>query len=207
MFWRKKKRICEVCHRKLSIEELIPVHKIGPSLVPILQEAACNYDPRGMICRTDLRKIRMKQIGMLFQQGDRSSVNLTHMLLPNEGDEFYSFNQEYQDELTAGERLSQKITPFIGSWGFLGLFFLFILFWVGYNTQELIKEHFDPFPFILLNLFLSCMAATQAPIIMMAQNRLAKREQLRADEDYYTNVKAELEIRQLHEKFDKLFKK
>lgn len=208
MFWHKKKRrICEMCGRNLPLEELIAIQKIGPSLIPILQEAASDYNSKGMICRADLRKIRIKQIGMLFSHGDRSSVNLTHMFLHEEEDGSYSFNQEYEDELTPGERFSQKVTPFIGSWGFIGLFFAFIVVWVGYNTQGVLEEHFDHFPFVLLNLFLSCMAAVQAPIIMMAQNRLAKRQQLRADEDYYTNVKAELEIRQLHDKIDAFFKK
>jgi len=207
MFWQKKKKCtCEVCRKKFPRIEMIPIQRIGPSLVPFLHEAVPSYSPKGMICRIDIRKLRLKQIGTLFGQGDQGFANLENILLHEEEVSSYSFNQEYQDGLTRGERLSQKVTPFIGSWGFIGLFLLFIVFWVGYNAQGEVKEHFDPFPFILLNLFLSCMAAVQAPIIMMAQNRLSKREQLRADEDYYTTLKAEFEIRQLHVKIDEFLK-
>jgi uncharacterized membrane protein len=208
MFWQKEKRcICEICQINFPTSEMIAIKKIGPSLIPILHQAAPNYNHKGMICRVDLRKLRLQQIETLFDRGSRGSANLENILLHEEEQiSLYSFNQEYQDELTAGERFSQKITPFIASWGFVGIFVVFIAIWIGYNLQGEIKEHFDPFPFNFLNLFLSCMAALQAPIIMMAQNRLSKREQLRADEDYYTNLKAELEIRQLHEKIDKFLK-
>jgi uncharacterized membrane protein len=208
MFWQKKKRCtCEICQINFPITEMIAIKKIGPSLVPILQQAIPNYDHKGMICRVDLRKLRLQQIETLFDRGNHGSDNLENIFIHEEEHiSPYSFNQEYQDELTTGERFSQKITPFIASWGFVVLFIVFIASWVGYNIQGEIKEHFDPFPFTLLNLFLSCMAALQAPIIMMAQNRLSKREQLRADEDYYTNLKAELEIRQLHDKIDKFLK-
>lgn len=209
MFWARKEssHLCEACKKKFVKKEVIPVKKLGPSLIEALKEINPNYNPKGLICRKDLRKIRVRSIRMLFEQGDLVSGHIEHILLHEDDSYPYNFNEEYQSELTLGERASQKITPFVGSWGFVFVFLCFVFFWIGYNLQEEVKEHFDPFPFILLNLFLSCMAAIQAPIIMMAHNRLAKRERLRADEDYYTNLKAELEIRQLHAKLDAFLQK
>lgn len=158
------------------------------------------------LCRNDLRKIRIQLIRTLFERPEGELGELEN-LLAHEGEHLPdNYNQEYQKELTIGERLSQRATDLVGSWGFILLFAIFVIIWILYNIQTEVKEHFDPFPFILLNLTLSCMAAVQAPIIMMAQKRLAKRERLRADEDYYTTLKAELEIRQLNAKIDAYLK-
>jgi len=194
-----------MCRQKFLIQQMIPIKKMGPSLIPFLREAVSGYDSDGMICQTDYRKLRMSQVQMLFEQGDSSSINLENILI---GDELsaHSINQEFQNQLTIGEKFAQKATPFIGSWGFVLLLLGLVIFWISYNTQRELSEHFDPFPFVLLNLFLSCMAAVQAPIIMMSQNRIAKREKLRADEDYYTTLKAELGIRKLHAKLDEFLK-
>lgn len=102
-----------------------------------------------------------------------------------------------------GERLSDGIASFGGSWTFIIAFIVFILFWVTLNVTMLLG-HFDPYPFILLNLILSCVAALQAPIIMMSQNRLENRDRIRAENDYKVNLKAEKEIEELHSKFDQL---
>lgn len=204
MFWRKKEKSahCEVCKKRFKAKELFLIKKLGPSLIEALKQTIPQYNQNGFVCRGDLRKIRVQRIQSLFEKGGDHSEHIVQLLLQEDESYPYSFNEEYQNELTFGEKCSQKVTPFIGSWGFILIFLVFIFSWTGYNLQEEVTEHFDPFPFILLNLFLSCMAAIQAPIIMMAHNRLSKRERLRADEDYYTNLKAELEIRQLHAKLD-----
>jgi uncharacterized membrane protein len=98
--------------------------------------------------------------------------------------------------------LSDKMADFGGSWGFILSFAAVLTIWITINL--FIKTPFDPFPFILLNLFLSCIAAIQAPIIMMSQNRQEHRDRLRAEEDYKVNLKAELEIRALIAKIDQL---
>ena len=100
--------------------------------------------------------------------------------------------------------MADRIADFGGSWTFILSFGGFILVWVVINTIVLIARPFDPYPFILLNLFLSCLAAIQAPIIMMSQNRQELRDRLRSENDYRVNLKAELEIRHLHEKLDHL---
>lgn len=110
--------------------------------------------------------------------------------------------ESYEDRRTLGERLSDHIATFGGSWGFLIAFAGFLAFWMIYNAEA--AGRFDPYPFILLNLVLSCLAAVQAPVIMMSQKRQEAKDRLRSENDYRVNLKAELEIRHLHEKMDYL---
>jgi uncharacterized membrane protein len=107
-------------------------------------------------------------------------------------------------ELTFGQNLADKFAKFAGSWIFIICFFLFITFWIIINILLITINHFDPYPFILLNLILSCLAAIQAPIIIMSQNRLEEKDRMRGEHDYKVNLKAELEIRLLDEKMDHL---
>lgn len=111
---------------------------------------------------------------------------------------------EIEERLTAGQRIADKIADFGGSWTFIIFFFAFILVWMGINLWFLSRDAFDPYPFILLNLILSCLAAIQAPIIMMSQNRKEQKDRQRSEYDYKINLKAELEIKLLHEKLDHL---
>lgn len=103
-----------------------------------------------------------------------------------------------------GQRLADKVASFGGSWKFIILFALIIFVWIVLNIVFLFDKGFDPYPFILLNLILSCLAALQAPVIMMSQNRQEEKDRERAQQDYMINLKAELEIRTLHEKLDHL---
>lgn len=118
-----------------------------------------------------------------------------------------NIEQQFERKLTFGEHLSDKIAEFGGSWKFIITFGGVIVVWVVLNAVLLLDRGFDPYPFILLNLILSCVAALQAPVIMMSQNRAEARDRLRAENDYKVNLKAELEIRHLHEKIDHLLRK
>jgi len=115
-------------------------------------------------------------------------------------------NREFEDTRTFGERLADQVAAFGGSWTFIILFLIFLVGWAVLNTEILgpRREAFDPYPYIFLNLFLSMLAALQAPIIMMSQNRQAAKDRLNAAHDYEVNLKAELEIHTLHQKFDAL---
>lgn len=115
-------------------------------------------------------------------------------------------HREFQEARTYGERLSDRIAALGGSWGFIIAFFLLLAAWVVLNTRILAPRHeaFDPYPYILLNLFLSMLAAIQAPVILMSQNRQAARDRLAAQQDYEVNLKAEVEVRLLHDKVDLL---
>jgi uncharacterized membrane protein len=110
-----------------------------------------------------------------------------------------------EDETTTlGQRLADRIAVFGGSWTFIIIFFAFILSWMAINTWVLTGHQFDKYPFILLNLILSCLAAIQAPIIMMSQNRQDEKDRRRSEHDFKINLKAELEIKLLHDKLDHL---
>jgi uncharacterized membrane protein len=115
-------------------------------------------------------------------------------------------NRKFREARTYGERLSDRMAALGGSWGFIIAFLLLLATWVVLNTEILgpRREAFDPYPYILLNLFLSMLAALQAPVILMSQNRQAARDRLEAQHDYEVNLKAELEVRLLHDKIDLL---
>ena len=98
---------------------------------------------------------------------------------------------------TLGERWADKVAEFGGSWTFIILFMIMIVVWIGLNSWVLFFQPFDPYPYIFLNLVLSCIAALQAPIIMMSQNRQEAKDRIRAEKDYHINLKAELEIQEL----------
>jgi uncharacterized membrane protein len=110
----------------------------------------------------------------------------------------------WEGRRTTGEVVADMVANFGGSWTFIGSFFAVLVVWMGFNVWSATREVFDPYPFILLNLVLSCLAAIQAPIIMMSQKRQEAKDRLRGENDYRVNLKAELEIRHLHEKIDHL---
>jgi len=113
-------------------------------------------------------------------------------------------NRVFDEQLSFGERLSDRISAFGGSWPFIILFGLTLTIWITLNSVFLARRPFDPYPYILLNLVLSMLAAIQAPVIMMSQNRQAAKDRVAAAHDYEVNLKAELEIMGLHDKLDEL---
>ncbi|MEG0187250.1 DUF1003 domain-containing protein [Algoriella sp.] len=115
-----------------------------------------------------------------------------------------NIKDEVEKDSTLGQRIADKVATFGGSWTFIIIFFTFLLIWMFLNFWMLHNKGFDPYPFILLNLILSCLAAIQAPIIMMSQNRQEDKDRERAEHDYKINLKAELEIKLLSEKIDHL---
>src|SRR5438270_7637262 len=116
-------------------------------------------------------------------------------------------NREFEDERTFGQRLADKIATFGGSWTFIIIFGAILFVWITLNSFLLLYRTgpFDPFPYILLNLVLSMLAALQAPVIMMSQNRQSAKDRLKSDMDYEVNLKAELEVAQLHSKVDRIY--
>ena len=133
-----------------------------------------------------------KEIRDKIRRGERVSKNI---------------NVVHGERLTLGDRMSDRLADTAGSWGFIGFFFLFLVLWIGINSIQFLFKPFDHYPYILLNLMLSCLAAIQAPVIMMSQNRQEAKDRLRSEHDYEVNLKAELEIQGLHEKLDQLREK
>ena len=115
-----------------------------------------------------------------------------------------NLNEEYDQTLPFGDRMADRVANFGGSWLFIGLFTGVLIVWITVNALHVLIRPFDPYPFILLNLVLSSVAALQAPVILMSQNRQETRDRLRAEQDYEVNLRAELEVRHLHEKIDHL---
>jgi uncharacterized membrane protein len=204
-----QKHKCEICHKEFSSHLLFPLRIIRSSVLDAAKKLYPNTNCDGYICQKDLHKIRTDHIeGILeenkgalsqFDQEVLSSMRKQDVVAEN-------VNKKFERALTFGERLSDYIAQFGGSWKFILSFVSMILIWMILNTFFFKTEGFDPYPFILLNLVLSCLAALQAPIIMMSQNRQAEKEHLQANEDYITNLKAELEIQQLHSKLDLFLK-
>lgn len=108
------------------------------------------------------------------------------------------------ETLTSGQKISDKVARFGGSWKFIILFGVVLILWIIFNAVAIGKYKFDPYPFILMNLILSCIGALQAPIIMMSQNRQEEKDRMRSENDYLINLKAEMQIRSLHQKIDLL---
>jgi CRP/FNR family cyclic AMP-dependent transcriptional regulator len=115
-----------------------------------------------------------------------------------------NLNEEEDEQMTFGERIADRVASFGGSWTFIMIFAAILLVWIILNSVVLLRKSFDPFPYILLNLFLSMTAAVQAPVIMMSQNRQSIKDRMRADLDYQINLKSELEVAELHRKLDHL---
>lgn len=109
-----------------------------------------------------------------------------------------------EEMISKGQKISDKVARFGGSWMFIIWFLIILVVWIIYNSSAPSKAAFDPYPFILMNLILSCIAALQAPIIMMSQNRQEEKDRMRGENDYLINLKAEMEIRKLHLKMDLL---
>ena len=115
-----------------------------------------------------------------------------------------SLSKPKEEKLTTGERLADKVAEFGGSWKFIITFGIILFVWILINSIVIFTKRFDPYPYILLNLILSCLAALQAPVIMMSQNRQEEKDRIRSENDYLINLKAEIEIRNLHQKIDLL---
>jgi uncharacterized membrane protein len=149
----------------------------------------------------------MKYIQNLLESEKGELTALDHEVLESlQRHETLSSNvdAEFEKELSLGEKMADGLATFGGSWTFLVIFASILIVWIAVNSFLLLKKPFDPYPFILLNLVLSCLAAIQAPVIMMSQNRQEAKDRLRSQNDYQVNLKAELEIRHLNEKIDHL---
>ena len=183
---------------------------IRPSLLEFIRKRLPSLDSKGLICLDDLGEFRKEYVKEVLEEeiGELSALDQEvieslqqHEILSSD------LSKQFERKLTFGERLSDHIAEFGGSWKFLITFGAVLLIWIAVNGVILVTHAFDPYPFILLNLVLSCLAAVQAPIIMMTQNRAEARDRLRAENDYKVNLKAELEIRHLHEKLDHLLRR
>src|SRR5881409_918993 len=202
--------ICQICKKHKSPHGGMVAELIRPSLLEFIKKEKPDLDSKGFLCFDDLGDFRKDYVKEVLQDeiGELSALD-QEVIESLEQHEILSsdIEKQFEKKLTFGERLSDHIASFGGSWRFIILFGTVLFGWIILNAIFLLNHGFDPYPFILLNLILSCLAAIQAPIIMMSQNRSEARDRLRAENDYKVNLKAELEIRHLHEKIDHLLRR
>ncbi len=199
--------VCNVCGKTKARSMMMPAVLVRNAVAEQIQAAYPDWKPEGYICLDDLNQFRMKYIQNLLESEKGELTTLDHEVLESlQRHETLSSNVEaaFEKDLTLGEKMADGLASFGGSWTFLIIFAAILLIWIALNSFLLLKRPFDPYPFILLNLVLSCLAAIQAPVIMMSQNRQEAKDRLRSQHDYQVNLKAELEIRQLHDKIDHL---
>jgi uncharacterized membrane protein len=181
---------------------------IRPVVRSLIQEDCPAWDESGWICLDDMQKYQQRYLHQLLRQEKGELTELENEVIKDLRDhELTAKNPLTEDDDTAatfGERLADRMAAFGGSWKFILSFCAVLLSWMLVNVVVLAAHPFDPYPFILLNLFLSALASVQAPLIMMSQNRQEARDRLRSMNDYQVNLKAELEIRHLHQKIDHL---
>ncbi len=188
-------------------DEIVLGTNIRDSIFRLIQEEHPTFDRESTIAISELNRYLQKYLEnyLLKDAGELSELEkdvlksmTNHELISKQPDELDTNNNSF------GENLADKVASFGGSWKFIMIFGVFIIIWMIINIIFLSEKGFDPYPFILLNLILSCLAALQAPVIMMSQNRQEDKDRERSKQDYMINMKAELEIRTLHEKMDHL---
>ncbi len=201
---------CAVSGDLRSRKDLISLETLRPALADRIRQDYPTLAPDALISRQVVNRFRTIYVEELLkaEHGEFSELDRQVAESITKHDTIAeNIEEEFEEHRTFGERLSDELASFGGSWAFLMAFFVVLAGWIAYNLLSGEAKAFDAYPFILLNLILSCLAAIQAPIIMMSQKRQEAKDRLRALNDYRVNLKAELEIRHLHEKMDHLITK
>ena len=200
---------CFHCKRIRPYDVMVPGEMLRPALIETIKKHDATWGPSRMICVDCLDLFRSEYVedALKDEVGELSKLEQEVIDSLREQETLTeNINRAFEKSITFGQRVADRVATFGGSWIFIGTFFLLLAAWIGANSVATLLGPFDPYPYILLNLMLSCLAAMQAPIIMMSQNRIEARDRLRSENDYQVNLKAELEIRHLHEKLDVLLK-
>jgi len=203
----KGSKLCAVGGKSFSPRDLVPGIAVRDVIADEIAREHADWSQEQFICRPDLNRFRSQYVHTLLEseKGELSSLEKEVLLSLRDHETLAKdVDTEVEGDWSLGERLADRIATFGGSWTFLICFAGFLALWIIFNSIVLYSRPPDPFPYILLNLILSCLAAVQAPVIMMSQNRQEAKDRLRSQHDYQVNLKAELEIRHLHEKVDHL---
>lgn len=202
-----QKITCFVSHKTIDKSLATKGSDMRNPLFSYIQESYPDFTIDDYISQVEFDKIRKSYLlHLVAMENDDISLIEQQVVDAITGNKILSEDVEpiIANRLTTGQRAADHIAEFGGSWRFIISFFTILVVWIIVNIWLLSKTPFDPYPFILLNLILSCLAAIQAPIIMMSQNRQDQKDRLRSESDYQINLKAELEIKLLHEKIDHL---
>ena len=206
---------CDCCGQPLPTgpadetapDQGVSLAALRPGVAALAREERPDLPDNARLSTRDVHRLRVEHLArVLHADRDDLSAAERDVLDTIAADRLLAENAEAEvaDRLSFGERVADRVAAFGGSWTFILSFFGILLAWIALNTVLLAARPFDPYPFILLNLVLSCVAALQAPVIMMSQNRQEAKDRVRAEHDYRVNLKAEIEVRLLHEKLDHL---
>ncbi len=204
---RARKQPSALSGRKYRKRDLVRIDGLRPSLAERIRRDYPDLPANAKISVGELARYRMLYVEELLQQEHGEFSELDREVaesIARQDTIAENTEEEFEEHRTFGEKLSDHLASFGGSWAFLTSFALLLVVWMSINVIRGETGAFDPYPFILLNLILSCLAAIQAPIIMMSQKRQEEKDRARSLNDYRVNLKAELEIRHLHEKIDYL---
>jgi uncharacterized membrane protein len=202
---RRPRPRCAICGKEARAA--MRFDAVRPEIASLIVADHPDLKPGDHVCGRHVGDYRTRYVAQLLERERGELSELERQVVESLArEETVSRDVEaaWEHHRTLGERVADAVADFGGSWTFIGIFFAVLVVWMGYNVWAATREVFDPYPFILLNLVLSCLAAIQAPIIMMSQNRQEAKDRLRSENDFRVNLKAELEIRHLHEKIDHL---
>lgn len=202
---KRETGICQITKKTYPLDSLVHADSIRGQIKEMMKADIGGWDDSGYVSIYELNAYRNKYLSSIIAEESGEIEKLDKEVLESiEKAEplTVNVNDELEEELSMGQRLADRMADFVGSWPFIVIFGVFLSVWISINVFVLLAKPFDPYPFILLNLILSCIAAIQAPLIMMSQNRQEMKDRIRSQNDYKVNLKAELEIRQLHEKID-----
>lgn len=199
--------VCKVSKQRMKVNEAVPVTLLRSGLLSFIKKTHPEISNEDFISPAELKILRKNYMEEFLktERGDLSKLDKDVVKSMAEHELLVKKLDDPEKKLSFSQQMSDKLAEFGGSWFFLTVFFIVLISWVSLNLIFLTKP-FDPYPFILLNLLLSCLASIQAPIILMSQNRKEAKDRERAENDYKINLKAELEVRHLHEKIDNLMR-
>jgi len=195
----------DISNKEFPISEKVSAKTIRHSILDLIQKDNPQFSHESYLSLSELNSYREKAISdyLVKEIGELTELEKTVLTSVTNNDTITDkIDIDEKLILSTGQRIADKIASFGGSWKFIISFGVFILIWITINIFWLVNKGFDPYPFILLNLILSCLSALQAPVIMMSQNRQEEKDRDRSKKDYMINLKSELEIRTLHEKID-----
>lgn len=198
---------CSICHQTRPCSDVAPGESIREAIATEIQKQTPAWNSDQPVCTSCLNQFRAEHFRHLLEEekGELSDLEMRVLDSLREQDSIAAnVNEKFDQQLSLGDRISDQLANFGGSWSFLILFAAVVVIWMLVNGILIAQEAFDPYPFILLNLVLSCLAAIQAPVILMSQNRQEAKDRLRSEYDFQVNFRAELEIRLLHTKLDQL---
>ena len=195
----------DISGKEFPLTEKVSARTIRHSILNIIQKDSPEFSGDSYLSMSELNSYREKSITEYLSKeiGELTELEKTVLNSMNSNTTLTGkVDGDDGKKLTTGQKIADKVASFGGSWTFIISFGVFIFIWISTNVILFLNKGFDPYPFILLNLILSCIAALQAPVIMMSQNRQEEKDRDRAKKDYMINLKSELEIRTLHEKVD-----